>query len=54
MNFCDLRVGFAFILLAIAGVSNILQYAIDEKYVVFGQLSEENPDEERVEEKNLN
>ena len=55
MNFCNLGVGFAFIILAIAGVSNFLHYAIDEKYVVFGQSFEENDDEERaVEEKNLN
>jgi peptidoglycan/xylan/chitin deacetylase (PgdA/CDA1 family) len=55
MNFCNLGVGFAFIILAIAGVSNILHYAIDEKYVIFAQSFEENDDEERAgEEKNIN
>jgi len=46
---------FAFTILAIAGIYNILHYTIDEKYIVYGKSSQENHDEERAgEENNLN
>ncbi|MBA2268504.1 MAG: hypothetical protein H0W19_09240 [Nitrosopumilus sp.] len=48
MNFCSLRLGFAFTILAIAGIYNILHYTIDEQYIVFGKSSQENHDEERA------
>lgn len=55
MNFCKLKICVVFSILAIAGVSNILNYSINEKYVAFGKASEENHDKELAgEEKNLN
>jgi peptidoglycan/xylan/chitin deacetylase (PgdA/CDA1 family) len=55
MNFSRLKISIAFSILAIAGVSSILNYSIDDSYVAFGKPSEEIQDEARAgEEKNLN
>jgi peptidoglycan/xylan/chitin deacetylase (PgdA/CDA1 family) len=54
MNFCNVKINIAFLILLIASISNILIYATDQKYIVFGKSSEESHDGDTVEERNSN
>jgi peptidoglycan/xylan/chitin deacetylase (PgdA/CDA1 family) len=45
VNFSKLKIGIVFSILAIASITNVLNFAIDDKYYIFGISSEEIQDE---------